>query len=56
MDRLVLEFEVRRDLAIDQPRAETPADLVFLGFGEDLLAAVRQAARDVIGFRSTAQG
>jgi acetamidase/formamidase len=50
MDRLVLDFDVRRDLAIERPRAETPTDLVFLGFGDDLLAAVRQAARDVMRF------
>ena len=56
MDRLVLEFEVRRDLAIERPRAETPTDLVFLGFGENLLDAVRQAARDVMQFLTERAG
>jgi acetamidase/formamidase len=50
MDRLVLSFEVRRDLAIERPRAVTPTDFVFLGFGENLLDAVREAARDVMQF------
>jgi len=56
MDRLVLEFEVRRDLTIERPRAETPTDLVFLGFGENLLDAVRQAARDVMEFLTERAG
>ena len=56
MDRLVLEFEVRRDLTIERPRAETPTDLVFLGFGENLLDAVRQAARDVMQFLTERAG
>jgi acetamidase/formamidase len=50
IDRLVLELDVRKGLALERPRAETPAAFVFLAFDEDLDLAVRQAARDVMHF------
>lgn len=50
MDRLVLQFRLRKDLAIKRPRAETPTHLLFLAFDEDLDTAVLEATRDVIAY------
>ncbi len=56
MDRLVLDFELRTDLHIARPRAETATHLLFLAFDEQLNTAVREATRDVIAFLTDAQG
>jgi acetamidase/formamidase len=56
MDRLVLEFGLRKDRPIARPRAETATHLLFLAFDEDLDRAVVEAGRDVIGFLETTQG
>src|SRR3712207_7802899 len=47
MERLVLEFALRKDMEIKRPRAETPTHLLFLAFDEDLDTAVLEATRDV---------
>jgi acetamidase/formamidase len=43
-------FTVRRDLAIDFPRAETPTHYISMGMDEDLDDAARQALRRMIGW------
>ncbi len=56
MARLELTFVVRPDLHIARPCAETPTHLIFLGFGDDLDAALLVAARDVMGYLVDARG
>lgn len=40
---------VRKDMKIDTPFAETPDELISMGFDEDLDEAMRKAVRDMIG-------
>lgn len=50
MDRLELQFVVRKDRAIARPRAESPTHLIFLTCHDDLDEAVVEATRDVIAY------
>jgi len=50
MDRLTLEFAVRKDLPITRPCAETDTHLLFLAFGADLDAAILDALRDTMHY------
>jgi len=50
MDRLVLEFVVRKDFAIARPCAETDTHLLFLAFGADLDEACVNALRDTMHY------
>jgi len=43
MDRVELSFDVRRDMAIDLPCAQTPAGFLTMGFAPDLDDAAKQA-------------
>lgn len=56
MERVELQFVVRKDLKIARPCAETPTHLIFLGFGGDLDAALLVAARDVMRYLVDARG
>ena len=56
MERLELTFVVRKDLRIALPRAETPTHLIFLGYGDDLDAALLQAARHVFNYLVDTRG
>jgi acetamidase/formamidase len=56
MERVELQFVVRKDFAIEHPCAETPTHLIFLGFGDDLDAALLVAARDVMRYLVAARG
>lgn len=56
MDRLVLRLTVRRDLAIERPRAENATHLMFLAFDEDLDAATVVAVRDAMRYLVEARG
>lgn len=56
MERVELQFVVRKEVRIERPRAETPTHLIFLGFGDDLDAALLVAARDVMHYLVDARG
>lgn len=56
MEQLELQFVVRKDLKVARPCAETPTHLIFLGFGDDLDAALLVAARDVMHYLVDARG
>jgi len=56
MERLELQFVVRKDMRIERPCAETPTHLIFLGLGDDLDAALLVAARDVMHYLVDAHG
>jgi acetamidase/formamidase len=56
MERVELQFVVRKDFTIERPCAETPTHLIFLGFGDDLDAALLVAARDVMHYLVAARG
>jgi acetamidase/formamidase len=56
MERLVLEFGLRKGPPICRPRAETGKCLIFLAFDEDLDVAVLEATRDVIGYLTKQHG
>lgn len=56
MDRLVLEFSLRKAMRISRPCAETATHLLFLAFDEDLDVAVLEATRDVLRFLEEREG
>jgi len=56
MDRLALDFAVRKDMPIARPRAETPAFLLFLAFAGSLDVAVLEATRDTLHYLVDRQG
>jgi acetamidase/formamidase len=56
MDRLVLDFGLRKGADLKRPRAETEAHLIFLAFDEDLDVAVLEATRDVLDYLTLRQG
>ncbi len=56
MERVELQFVVRKNMHIARPCAETPTHLIFLGFGDDLDAALLVAARDVMHYLVEARG
>ncbi len=56
MEKVELQFVVRKDFAIERPCAETPTHLIFLGFGDDLDAALLVAGRDVMRYLVAARG
>ncbi|MGD0866642.1 MAG: acetamidase/formamidase family protein [Rhizomicrobium sp.] len=48
-----LEFIVRKDLKIDNPRAETPTHYISMGFDDDLSIAAHKAVREMVDFLVT---
>ncbi len=56
MEKVELQFVVRKNLPIARPCAETPTHLIFLGFGDDLDAALLVAARDAMHYLADARG
>ena len=56
MDRLVLEFVVRKDMHIARPCAESDTHLLFLAVAEDLDRACQEALRDTMQYLVTTHG
>lgn len=56
MERVELQFVIRKDLDIARPCAETPTHLIFLGFGDDLDAALLVVVRDAMCYLVDARG
>jgi acetamidase/formamidase len=52
MERVELTFGLRRDMALQAPRAETPAGVVTLGFGSDLDDAAEEALSGMLDYMS----
>ena len=50
------EFHIRRDMALDMPRAETPTHLITMGLDPDLDQCVVQALRDMIALLGETAG
>ena len=48
-----LEFIVRKDLKIDNPRAEMPTHYISMGFDDDLSIAAHKAVREMVDFLVT---
>ena len=48
-----LEFIVRKDLKISNPRAETPTHYISMGFDDDLSIAAHKAVREMVDFLVT---
>ncbi len=49
-------FVVRKDMHLKWPRAETPAEYITMGMDEDLDAAARIAAREMVDFLMSQKG
>jgi acetamidase/formamidase len=45
-----LQFVVRKDIHIANPRAETPTDYISMGFDDDLSIAAHKAVRNMVDF------
>lgn len=48
MERVVLQFDLRRDLDLTMPRAETPTHHITFGIDPDLDLAARQAVTEMV--------
>jgi acetamidase/formamidase len=51
-----LEFVVRKDLKLSNPRAETPTHYIAMGFDDDLSIAAHKAVREMVAFLTETKG
>jgi acetamidase/formamidase len=56
MKKAVLRFEVRKDMKLERPLAETPTHWIAMGFHPDLDEALRTALREAVAFISRKHG
>jgi acetamidase/formamidase len=56
MKRAVLRFDVRKDMKLERPLAETPTHWITMGFHADLDEALHTALRDAVAFISGTHG